>query len=433
MEKLKICLLNDSFPPTIDGVANAVVNYAGIIQRELGEAIVGTPYYPGVEDRYPYPVVRYRSVNTTKLVGYRAGYPFSPRAVDRLSAFQPDLIHSHCPFVSNVLARLLRDRLDVPVVFTYHTKFDIDIARAVEGKLLQTAALRLLADNIAASDEVWVVSRGAGENLRGIGYAGDYVVMENGVDFPRGAAPADRCAALRRELGIPPELPVYLFVGRMMWYKGVRIILEALARCRRAGMAFRMLFVGDGADRQEMERFAGEEGLSDCCRFVGAVRDRDLLRVYFSMADLFLFPSTFDTNGIVVREAAACGLGSVLVRGSCAAEGIRDGENGLLIEESGASLFDLLSRLRGRRERMREIGSRAMEEIYVSWEDSVKRAYARYQIVKENYRRGMTDRRFEISDELLTLIGSFCHGISYARGIRETRRQRQEDGEADGR
>ena len=63
-----------------------------------------------------------------------------------------------------------------------------------------------------------------------------------------------------------------------------------------------------------------------------------MLRAFYSRADLFLFPSTFDTNGIVVREAAACGLGALLVQGSCAAEGVTPGQNGLLMEENADSL-----------------------------------------------------------------------------------------------
>lgn len=50
MEKTKICLINDSFPPAIDGVANAVTNYADIITREHGSAAVVTPYYPDADD-----------------------------------------------------------------------------------------------------------------------------------------------------------------------------------------------------------------------------------------------------------------------------------------------------------------------------------------------------------------------------------------------
>ena len=79
MDKLTVCLINDSFPPMIDGVANAVTNYAQIITRSHGRAAVVTPYYPDADDSvYPFPVFRYPSLDLTKYVGYRAGMPFSP-------------------------------------------------------------------------------------------------------------------------------------------------------------------------------------------------------------------------------------------------------------------------------------------------------------------------------------------------------------------
>ncbi|MEG2524272.1 MAG: hypothetical protein RSB03_01600 [Oscillospiraceae bacterium] len=62
MDKMTVGLFNDSFPPTIDGVANVTVNYARIIERDYGRAVVATPYYPNVTDDYPFEVVRYPSV-----------------------------------------------------------------------------------------------------------------------------------------------------------------------------------------------------------------------------------------------------------------------------------------------------------------------------------------------------------------------------------
>ena len=178
MDKLNVCLINDSFPPAIDGVANAVTNYAQIINREYGRAAVVTPYYPEADDSaFAFPVIRYPSVDTTKAVGYRAGIPFSPEVMNRLEGERFNIIHSHCPITSTILARSLRDRIHVPLVFTYHTKFDIDIANAVKSRLLREEAARLLVENISACDEVWTVSQGAGENLRKLGYQGDYLCL----------------------------------------------------------------------------------------------------------------------------------------------------------------------------------------------------------------------------------------------------------------
>ena len=382
-EKLNVGLLNDSFPPVIDGVANAVLNYARIIEESYGHAVVATPYYPDAVDRYPFPVIRYRSVDTTKLVGYRTGYPFSASAMEQLEAEKLDIIHSHCPIMSTLLARTLRKTVEAPIILTYHTKFDIDIARDIHPAILQTAAIKMLVKNIEACDEVWVVSRGAGENLKSLGYQGDYLVMENGVDFPRGRVGAEACLEISRACHIPAGAFVFLFVGRLMWYKGIRLILDALSLLKKQGRSFVMLFVGDGMDRRQIEEYAEQLGLWQDCVFTGAVRDREKLRAYFCRGDLFLFPSTFDTNGIVVREAAACGLPSVLIRGSCAAEGVTDGRNGYLIEENAAALASCLAGRMDDPAGTRQAGAHAMEEIYLSWEESVHRAYERYHVVLE--------------------------------------------------
>ncbi|MEG0779852.1 MAG: glycosyltransferase [Oscillospiraceae bacterium] len=418
-EKRTVCLMNDSFPPLIDGVANTVVNYAACFQKNHGNAIVATPFHPDAVDDYPFPVVRYRSFDTTKLVGYRAGYPFSVEAMRQMEAADIDVIHSHCPFVSTILARTLRDVVDAPVIFTYHTKFDIDIAKILSVRPAQEKAVRLVVKNVQACDEVWVVSRGAGENLRSLGYEGDYRIMENGVEFPKGRIAPDRVAAVTGGVLSPTDTPVYLFVGRMMWYKGLRIIFDALRQLKAAGQPFRMVLIGDGEDRPSMENYAAGIGLADDCIFTGAIRDREALQAWYSRGDLFLFPSTYDTNGIVVREAASCGLASVLIEGSCAAEGITDGRNGYLIQENAASMAALLTRLAGETAAMHQVGDTAMEEIYLSWEDSVARAAERYEIVLDRYRSGQISRKPQISDGFIKATSELMEGVQRARNFRD--------------
>ncbi len=388
-DKNTICLLNDSFPPVIDGVANAVVNYAKNIEAHHGHAVVVTPSVPGAEDKeYDFPVIRYPSIDTRKLVGYVTGYPFSPETARRLQDERTELLHAHCPVSSAILARELRDVLKTPLVLTYHTKFDIDIAKAIRGKLLQESAIRALVQNVSACDEVWVVSEGAGQNLRSLGYEGEYLVMENGVDVPRGRVSDAEINDAVKDYDLPIGVPMFLFVGRLMWYKGLRIILDALASLREKGADFRMVFVGDGADGAEVRAYASELGLDGVCFFTGAISDREKIRAWYSRADLFLFPSTFDTNGLVVREAAASGTATVMVAGSCAAEGVTDGRNGFFIEENAASLAAKLTELCAAPETMARVGENAERELYLSWEDAVARAYERYEIVLDNYNSG---------------------------------------------
>ena len=411
--KQTICLLNDSFPPQIDGVSNTILNYARQIDAKGGKAVVVTPSHPQAEDsKYPFPIVRYPSVTFRMMDGYMAGIPFSPEVAKCVSAQAPALLHTHCPIMSTFMARELRQIVDAPIVLTYHTKFDVDIANLVKNRPLQIACKKVLAANIRACDEVWAVSRGAGENLKALGYEGDYIVMPNGVDLPRGRLSDEQVTAAVQGYDLPAGVPVYLFVGRMMWYKGIRIILDALSRLRQQKKDFRMVFIGDGDDRKEIEEYAQKHGIGNRCIFTGAIRDREVLRAWYCRADLFLFPSSYDTNGLVVREAAACGLAAVLIKNSCAAEGVTDGRNGFLIDENAGSMCQCLSRINENLGRVHEIGKCASEELYISWAESVSAAMERYQVVIERYKCGYYPRHIRPMEGVMKLNGELMESLA---------------------
>ena len=412
-KKHTICLLNDSFPPTIDGVANAVLNYARNIERDHGHALVVTPQVPGADDSmHDFSVVRYPSIDTRKLIGYVTGYPFSPEAAYEVEAQNVSLLHTHCPATSCLLARQFAESYGLPLVLTWHTKYDIDIANAIKSKVLQEGALQALLRNVNACDEIWTVSKGAGENLRSVGYEGQYIVMPNGVDLPREKVPEDYVTEITADYDLPAGAPCFLFIGRLMWYKGLRIILDALKELDDDGADFRMVFVGGGGDEREVREYTEKLGLAGKVFFTGAISDREKLRAWYSRADLFLFPSTFDTNGLVVREAAASDTASVIVAGSCASEGVTDDRNGFLIEENAGSLAAKLRDLCKRPELMKEVGKGAGDELYISWEDAVAHACERYKVVIDNYKSGVYGRHDPIrgswmqsQGELMQILG----------------------------
>ncbi len=404
------------------------MNYARIIQeREDSEVVVATPRYPDADyTGYPYRVLDYPSIDTSRLVnGYRTGYSLSVKEINEIAEFGPEIIHTHCPAASTLMARILQYETGAPVVFTYHTKFDVDIERAVGEGFLKKETIRAMISNISACDEVWVVSEGAGLNLRSLGYEGEYHVMTNGVDFPCGMSAPEEVRAAVAGYDLPENVPMFLFVGRLMNYKGLPLIMDAMKILDEGGMDFRMVFVGGGADADGLKEKAEEYGIQTKVLFTGPVHDREVLRAINTRADLFLFPSTYDTNGIVVREAAACGLASVLIKDSCAAEGITHARNGYLIDETPEAMAALLNEVCRDMERVHQVGENAMKEIYISWEDSVSRAYERYEIIRNLVADGtIRRRRMHKSDLLIKTAADVAEGlnkiISVPRNIRET-------------
>ena len=394
MKKLTIGLFNDSFPPNIDGVANTVVNYARIIQEKYGRSVVVAPKYRHVVDDYPFKVIRYQSLPTDKTrVRYRTGNPFSINAIRKVSKENLDLIHCHSPFTAAMLARNANSHHRLPVVMTYHTKFDDDIAFTVKNQSFRKIGGKIVVSSFNYADEVWTVSNGCAKSLRALGYQGDYRVMVNGADITLDPASDEIMRKVQAETGFNSGELVFMYCGRMQWYKGIKIILDALVKVKAAGVRFRMIFVGGGFELEDIKAYTRKVGLTTQTLFTGPIHDRALLKGYFTRANLFLFPSTYDTAGLVVMEAAACRTPSVLIKDSCASEIVTDGRNGFVSEENADAFAAAIQNAVNDRSALAQMGERAAEEVYLSWDDSVANAYKRYEEIYYEWNSFRTIRR----------------------------------------
>lgn len=383
---LKVGIGTDAFPPTTDGISNVAQNYADQINSSLGKAVVITPKNPNQLDyKYDYEIFRYKSWWIPSKEGYSVGWPFKDELHQKIIDMGFDILHSHAPLATSYYFRRVVEKKPIPVVLTYHTKYEYDFDRRIPTKPARDFAYRFLLNNVNAADEVWVTSNGTAESLRKIGYQGDYVVMPNGCDLPKLNVSESDVAMIKRKHNIPTDLPVFLYTGRMIWYKNIELILEACAKLKNDGKEFRLIMLGFGADENAIKRKIRKLGIKDLVIWTGKILDRNEIQGYYGISDILLFPSVFDTNGLVVREAAACATPSLLVRDSCAAEGIEDGKTGFLCMESAHSIAQSLSKIMDNKELLRTVGKNAQSDIYISWEDAVSKAYNRYYKVIENF------------------------------------------------
>ncbi len=387
-KKLKVGIGSDAFPPTTDGISNVAQSYAAEINKGLGEAVVITPKNPNQLDyKYDYQIFRYKSWWVPSKEGYSVGWPFKDELHQAIIDMNFDILHSHAPLATSYYFRRVTEKKKIPVVLTYHTKYEYDIDRRVPTKPAKDFAYKFLLNNINAADEVWVTSEGTSDSLRKLGYQGDYIVMPNGCDLPITNVSSDDIAMIKRKHNVPEDVPIFLYSGRMIWYKNIELILDACAKLKRDGKKFKLIMLGFGADENAIKRCIRKAGIKDDVIWTGKILDRQEILSYYGIADILLFPSVFDTNGLVVREAAACATPSLLVRGSCAAEGIEDGKTGFLCMESAHSVASTLAKIMDNKELLTRVGKQAQSDIYISWEDSVQKAYKRYERLVEKFNK----------------------------------------------
>jgi len=227
------------------------------------------------------------------------------------------------------------------------------------------------------ADEVWIPQAAVEETIREYGFKGKLVVVDNGNDFAGITEIEKFRAESSKFLNIMENEHVFLFVGQHIWEKNTKMIIEALAKIKDS--SFKMFFIGTGYAADDMKQMVIDLGIENKIKFIGVVLDRELLKKYYAVADLFLFPSMYDNAPLVVREAGALHTPSVLVKGSTASEIIADNFNGFLINNSAESLAAKIRELITAPEKIRFAGLNASKTIARSWENIAEEILDRYK------------------------------------------------------
>ena len=378
MEK-NIGLFNESFPPVMDGVAVCVENYARWMQEKVGGVSVITPRNSGADysDKH-YEVLDYMSVPVPFRAPYVTGISeMDPVFLKQLFKRRFKIVHAHSPFVCGMTAARVAKLQRIPLVATFHSKYREDFARVIPAEAMVDAVVKEIVRFYKKADAVWVPQESVKDVLYSYGYKGPVDVMPNGCDLA-GDYPESYFREARAAIGLEDGVFTLLYVGQHIWEKNLRLTIEALARIK--DLPYRMFFVGTGYAENEMKEMVTRLGISDKVTFAGRITDRERLKQYYAAADLFLFPSLYDTDGLVVREAAAFGTPSVMLREASASGMLSDGETGFKIAGNLDDYEALLRALAADPAKLKAVGQGA-RGIVRSWEDIADEALDRYNAI----------------------------------------------------
>ena len=381
-------LFNDGYVPIMDGVTVTVRNYALWLRKKLGPTYVITPFVPNYKDTDPFPVIRFLSIPTIVRPPYRIGLPdLDIRLQFILKNRDFDIVHAHSPFAAGNLALRVAREKHIPIIATFHSKYRDDLSRAIAFKPIVDEQMKRIVEFFYNVDHVWVPQESVALTLREYGYKGPYDVVENGIDFE---PPEDitQCWAQGAEyLRLPEEYFVGLYVGQHILEKNLEFLVRSLPAVMDALPNFRMVFVGKGYAKGTLVDLVRQLGISDRVIFHDVIYDRELLKNIYARADIFLFPSLYDTSGLVVREAAAMKTPSVLIRGADAAEFIKDQENGFLCPEDKVAFAQTIVRALSNKDSLKKIADQAQKTLCRTWEDIAEEVAQRYRSILERWAR----------------------------------------------
>lgn len=339
---LRVVLTTESYLPWLSGVTVSVDALARglgaqghevmvVAPRSAGDQPIPTTGSPGPDPTYAW-LASYQLPGLAPS-GYRMAWP-NPidEAWREARHFDPDVVHANSPFVTGLFARRLARSVRAPLVFTHHTRFAEYghylgmLARPAA--LLTDAYLRSYWAGCAAivapsADLASEISARLPASRR------DRVhVISTGVDVAalRALEPFDP----RPANGWPAESLVVATLGRLAPEKSPEVILDAMALLASTHRDVRFLVIGGGPSEAGLRSRASAPDLSGRVAFSGSLPRLDAL-ARLAGADLFVFASRTETQGLVLAEALAVGLPAIAVEGPGVADSVRGGIDGIIV------------------------------------------------------------------------------------------------------
>lgn len=333
---MKIGFVTGAYLPAPGGVTTSVVNFSNQLEELGHEVRVFCPEYPEEGSEEKKNVFRITSYYSPLLKDFRLTDPFQAARVFRKEFSELDIVHIHLPTIMSTPARWIASYYDVPIFLTYHTNLELYIRHYVPGvprNVARSLTRFYTSRETQNGKKIFVPSPDMKELLGSYDLEPPIEVLPTGINLDTYDSGLEEIRSLREQFGIGEEEKILLYVGRVGSEKNVGFLLDAFKNISRDFSPVHFVVVGGGRGLGKVLARVSKMNSSQTIHFTGYVEDDDILARYYQEADVFLFASLTETQGLVIAEALAAGTPVVAVD----APGVRDvlnrGKGGYLVPE----------------------------------------------------------------------------------------------------
>lgn len=341
---MKIAMMTNNYKPFVAGVPISIERLSDSLRNLGHEVVVFAPSYD--EQETDPDVIRYRALIRGVSGGFSVPDSLDMAIERKFKEGNFDLIHVHHPMMIGRTAMYLSWKYHVPLVFTYHTRYEqyLHYIGLSWWKRIMPAYVR---SYIKHCDMVIAPTPLMKEYLKQIQQGADIRVLPTGLPEDSFHPDKQKASKLRQEL-IGDKKYLFCTVARLAKEKNLEFILRCIKICKDTyGSNFRLVFIGDGPERKNMEKKAAGLGIGDEVVFAGKVPNKEI-KNYCHAADLFLFSSLSETQGIVLLESMAAGTPVVALQATGTEDVVINGINGYMTEVSETKfvckLMDILEK-----------------------------------------------------------------------------------------
>ena len=334
---LRIAMFTNNYLPFIGGVPLSIDRlHKGLLARGHSVLVFAPSYLQRWDDPTDGSVYRCPVLFYTKKGEFPAVNIFHREIGKVFRRFKADIIHVHHPLMLGWTALLFAKRLKLPVVMTYHTRLERYTQYLFgPGIMVKNFFIHLMIKQFAnRCDAIIAPSSSTEEYLRNLGVSAIIETIPTGINIESYGQWTEKQIEETRALYVRPGENLLISVSRIAEEKNLDFLVVALEKLKAtSSKRFTCILIGDGPERKRLEEKVRAMGLQDTILFLGKLPPSEVVRCYLA-ADLFVFASTSETQGMVLLEAMAGGCPVVAIRSSGVYDVVHDGVNGYKVPES---------------------------------------------------------------------------------------------------
>ncbi len=358
---LRIGLFTDTYAPQVNGVSISLQLISEGLQRAGHQVTIFAPRIPGYTDDKP-GIVRLPSLKYLNDPPIYVAVLGTPRSTWSLTRKHFDVLHAHSPLTVGLLAYFTASTKNLPLIYTYHTSITdyTHYLKIIGGTgVIRHAARWFSTTSTNLGDQIVVPSPKFHRLLLEQKVTKPIHTIPNGIDLSQFKA-AKKAGSFRNRLGIKPDAPILLSVGRVDPEKRLDFLIDAFAGLADRIPQARLVFAGDGSARKKLEAHAANTKVNERIHFLGMVNRVELPDLLHD-ATIFLSASTTEVHPISVIEAIASGLPLAAVQDEAFEGMIVENENGHLTPLNVDVYSDTLVSMLSDPEKLKLYGRRSLE------------------------------------------------------------------------
>lgn len=342
---MRIGVFSDSYTPYTSGVVTSIKTFKYELEKRGHEVFIFAPSYPHyhVEEKG---VFRFYSLPSPTNPDFTLAIPVLPGLNMLVRRLNLDIIHVHSPVLMGRVGLRYAKKYRIPIVFTYHTMYDqyvhyIPLAQ----ELAREITIKYSNSFCNSCDHVIVPTPEVAEILKNYHIKTPITVLPTGVPLQKFDGGEEDW--LRRNYSIPENNKILLFVGRLAKEKNLEFLIKAFKKLKDKLPNTTLVLTAQGPIEAELKKLVKKLNmtLEEDVVFTGALPFDTLVKAYYS-ADLFVFSSLTETQGLVLIEAMAAGLPVVAVKANGVQDMVDHNINGILtaedMDEFSQAIFTVL-------------------------------------------------------------------------------------------